>query len=52
MFRLQIKIGKEWRWGLNEYPTEKSAKKRQTELSEVGIKSRVKSADKLFCGNR
>jgi len=48
MFRLQVKVGKDWRWGLNDYPTQEAAEKRMAELARVGIKSRMRKASELF----
>ena len=48
MYRLQVKVGKEWRWGLHDYPTEEAATDRMAELEKVGIKSRLRKSAELF----
>lgn len=47
MYRLQIRFGKQWRWGVNDYSLEQ-AQKRVEELKAVGIKARVKPVAELF----
>ncbi len=46
-YRLQIWYGRRWKWGLNDY-TLKQAENRLAELSNVGIKARIKPLADLF----
>lgn len=48
MFRLQVRYGRSWKWGLNVYNTLEDAQKRVEELNKVGIKSRIKKNEELF----
>lgn len=47
MYRLKVKCGRTWRWGLNSYTLEQAIS-RQTELNLVGIKSIIKPESELF----
>ena len=47
MFRLQIRFGNRWKWGVKDYSLEQ-AHKRVEELKAVGIKARVKPVAELF----
>lgn len=47
IFRLLIKTGSSWRWGLKDY-MKSAANKRVKELAKVGIKAVVKPIEELL----
>ena len=47
IFRLKVKFGKKWRWGLNDYTLEQ-AQKRQLEMSIVGIETKIVPISELL----
>ena len=46
-YRIQVWIGKEWRWGLHDY-TRAEAEARMAELRQVRIKCRMRPSSELF----
>lgn len=48
MYTLQVKLQKQWRWGIVQYDTLEAAKRRVQELAKVGIKSRIKLTAELY----
>ena len=48
MYRLQVKVNKNWRWGLVEYASLEQAQARVEELKAVGITARVRENKELF----
>ena len=41
MLRIDVKIGKVWKRGIQTYNTHAEAKKRQNELCKLGMKTRI-----------
>ena len=48
MYRLQVKVSKDWKWGIVEYDSLEKAEARVDELRAVGIMARVKESRELF----
>ena len=48
MYRLFVKRGRKWVWGIREYDSLEAAEARVRELEAVGIKSRVRRNEELF----
>ena len=48
MYRLQVKVNTNWRWGLVEYESLDKAEARVAELKAVGITARVRDNKELF----
>ena len=48
MYRLEVKCGGKWRWGIRTYETLADAENRVKELSRVGIRARVKVAEDFY----
>ena len=48
MYRLHVKVNKNWRWGLVEYASLEKAEERVAELKAVGITARVRENKDLF----
>lgn len=48
MYTLQVKFGKQWRWGIVKYDTIEAATARVGELSKVGITARVRKTEEIY----
>lgn len=48
MFRLKVKFGSKWKWGVNDYTSREAAQKRVEELRAVGIISKIEPLSKLL----
>lgn len=48
MYRLKVKFGKRWVWGLNSYPSLKEATIRKQQMEKVGCKVKIELEIKLF----
>jgi hypothetical protein len=48
MYRLKVKIGKRWVWGLNSYPSLEAAQERKAQMEKVGHKVKIESENVLF----
>jgi hypothetical protein len=48
MYRLKVKFGKRWVWGLNTYPTLEEVLKRKEQMENVGHKVKIELESKLF----
>ena len=46
-YRVQVYVGKSWRWGLHDY-TKEQAEARVNELKQVRIKARIRPSKELF----
>jgi hypothetical protein len=49
-FRLKVKCGKRWVWGLNTYKTYEEANVRMQEMQKAGCKVRIAPEAELFRG--
>lgn len=47
-YRLKVKFGKRWVWGLNTYPTIEAAEARKTQMEAAGHKVKIELESKLF----
>lgn len=45
MYRLQVKLGKSWKLGLNVYDTKEAAEKRKERMESVGHKVKIVETD-------
>lgn len=45
MYRLMVKFGKDWKMGINVYPSAEDANKRKSQMEAVGHKVKVVKTD-------
>lgn len=49
-YRLKVKIGRKWKWGLNTYRSLEEANARKAEMERAGCKVKVALESELFRG--
>lgn len=47
-YRLKVKVGRKWVWGINSYTTYEKALERKEQMEKVGHKVKIEFETKLF----